>query len=911
MTTICILLAIAIIAPLVGAFALTFAPSERPGLMRRIALVTSVIACATMALSDVLLVQGGNPQASLSFASIEIDGISMTLLSLNALLGLSAILLSGIVDKPRRYFWLAALVQLGASGVFVSRSLPVFWVSWAVASGALCLMLGRWGGQHRAAASVRFLVSVALIMVAMALAFIALSGSYVDPVSGEIAHVSDSVQVWAFAALLIAFGASMGLFPLHFWLPWVHEGSAAASSLLLDGTYFSMAAYGFIRIALPLAPTGFLAFQLPLATLSAFSVLYGALGATVQRDARRVSSYYGIANAGLVGLAISCGTEAGLLAALLLVIGRACASGMLITALEVVRSRLQTLEISKITGIASVFPLMAALLVFAGAGVAGAPLLAVFPGTVLMVVAVLASSLPSWLLLPAAAGFILLIVSVVRMLVTMCTGLPSTPVLAFTRHLSDDPFDILIAGERVPVGVEPQGPPVPDSISDLFPGDLVGLADLPLRDGIGRLAEVPIERLRESNIPSGAAAIASRDVADELSILDELAGIADILPQPDLDDWSVNDDDWSDAERRWASVVDGLPWEGDDACPLDGAFMQDATRDTATLSNDAVADDIGQGLGARRLAEADSGWGDTKAPLSGAVGEGEVDYAGAADERVPAMGSLDPVSVPLSGDIDATAVQSSRAFLAAWTRNLSHLTGFLEDGTALVTLPSDDGPSEPSSGARAPGPTRVDAIPAAVHVAAASSRGVALTLPLGAGALVQPPEELFEDAIPGPRGIDVSSRPISMAACGSVSDEGTYNRMLDEFSALSLLSEASRTPATAVGEGDAGRPGYRRLPVVPTMARPTRRPLAHGGVRAAASSTMGPRHDAPDDPMRYETLPDYSSDPLFRHSTLSRFELILVALLTLSMLGVGLFSATIAAFLQPAMRTLLVLSGLA
>jgi NADH-quinone oxidoreductase subunit M len=903
-TTVYVLLVIAIFSPLAGACVLTFVPAERPGLMRRIALVASIVACVAMAFSDVFLAQGGDVRSFFLSAFIKIDSISMTLLSLNALLGLSAILLSGVVDKPRRYFWLAALVQLGATGVFVSSSLAAFWVSWAVVSGALCLMLGRWGGQHRAAASIRFLVAVSLIMLAMAFAFIVLSGSYVDSASGTIVHVSGTMQIWASTALLVAFGASLGLFPLHFWLPWVHEGSAAASSLLLDGTYFSMAAYGFIRIALPLAPTGFLAFQLPLAVLSALSVLYGALGATAQRDARRVNSYYGIANAGLVGLAISCGTEAGLLAALLIVIGRACASGMLITALEVVRSRLQTLEIAKITGIASVFPLMAGLLVFAGAGVSGTPLLAVFPGTVLLVVAVSASSLPPWLLIVVALGFVVLIVSIVRMLTGMCTGSPSAPVLAYTRHLSDDPFDILIAGERVPVGVEPQGPPIPESISDLFPGDLVGLVDLPLHDSIGHPTEVPIERLRTSAVPSGAAAIASRDVVEELAIFDELAGIADILPQADLDDWSVTDDDWGEAERRWTSVVEGLRLEGDEGCPLDGMFVQDVVGDRFAASD----------VGEQTFDNASAGGQAHAVGRSFDVSSEErvLDLADDHDAMsgvlpVGAVSSERPID-PMSGHGVAAPLQPGRAFLAAWTRNLSHLTGALGDDNALIPLVTDHGFLEPSALDTAPDSTAGDVVSPMTYVASVASRGVGLMLPLGVGALVQPPEELFEDAIPGPRGIDVSRRPVSMAACGSASDEGTYDRMLDEFSIFVALSATSTV--TSEDNVSAGKVDGRGSLSKPTISGSGRHSSSRSRVHVVTPPATRTRHDAPDDPMRYETLPDHSSDPFFRYSTLSRFELALVVLLALSTLGVGIFSASIAAFLQPAVRVLLLSSGL-
>lgn len=116
--------------------------------------------------------------------------------------------------------------------------------------------------------------------------------------------------------LLVAFFFKVGLAPLHLWIPDVYDGSPIPAL-----AYFATATKGvfalvLLRLLYQIFHSLFPPFQ-PLLLLAAFlSVLVGTLGALHQHRLKRLIGYSGIVHGGYVGLALSTGTQAGLVAAL-------------------------------------------------------------------------------------------------------------------------------------------------------------------------------------------------------------------------------------------------------------------------------------------------------------------------------------------------------------------------------------------------------------------------------------------------------------------------------------------------------------------------------------------------------------------------------------------------------------------
>jgi len=73
------------------------------------------------------------------------------------------------------------------------------------------------------------------------------------------------------------------MFPVHTWLPDAHVEAPTAGSVILAGVLLKMGTYGFLRIAMPIAPLASVKLVLLMAALSVIAIVYGALMSLVQK----------------------------------------------------------------------------------------------------------------------------------------------------------------------------------------------------------------------------------------------------------------------------------------------------------------------------------------------------------------------------------------------------------------------------------------------------------------------------------------------------------------------------------------------------------------------------------------------------------------------------------------------------
>lgn len=106
-------------------------------------------------------------------------------------------------------------------------------------------------------------------------------------------------------SLLVALGlfAKAAIFPLHFWLPDAHSIAPSPASALLSGLMVKMGIYGLYLVSNYVVNRELL-FNI-IIFCGAFSLIYAALQAVVQRDIKRILAYSTIANTGLIVLMIA------------------------------------------------------------------------------------------------------------------------------------------------------------------------------------------------------------------------------------------------------------------------------------------------------------------------------------------------------------------------------------------------------------------------------------------------------------------------------------------------------------------------------------------------------------------------------------------------------------------------------
>ena len=270
-----------------------------------------------------------------SYFALGVDGISLAMVLLTALLSLIAVLMSRRMEAGARlYFVLVLLLESAMFGVFTARDWSLFYVFWEATLLPLFFLIDRLGGQNRQRAALNFFLYTLGGSVFMLVALLFLY----DAAPGHSFAMTDmaeggrglplNTQLLIFAGLFIGFGVKMPVVPLHGWLPLAHVEAPSPVSILLSGVLLKMGAYGLIRAAETL-PAALLATQDWLAVLAFVSLLYGGILAWRQQDLKAMVAYSSISHMGLVLLGIATLNVTGLTGAVVQMVAHGLTAGTL------------------------------------------------------------------------------------------------------------------------------------------------------------------------------------------------------------------------------------------------------------------------------------------------------------------------------------------------------------------------------------------------------------------------------------------------------------------------------------------------------------------------------------------------------------------------------------------------------
>jgi NADH-quinone oxidoreductase subunit M len=347
---------------------------------------------------------------------LGLDGISLFMVILTAFLLPLSVLGSWSYIRTRQPAFYAMLLALttGVVGVFVSLDMFLFYVFWEMMLIPMYFLIGVWGGKERIYAAVKFFLYTAvgslLMLVAILYLFFrfqALTGvasfSYYDFLQLPL---TTGEQWWLFAAFALAFAVKVPVFPFHTWLPAAHVQAPTAGSVVLAGVLLKMGTYGLLRFALPLFPTAATANV----TITLFMVLgligiiYTAMVAAVQSNAKRLVAYTSVAHLGFAVLGIFALNLQGIQGALVLMIAHGISTPMLFFLLGMMYERRHSYEIADFGGLASSVPIFATMLVIAALASIGLPGTSGFVAEFLVLVGTFRSA--PWIALIAATGVI-------------------------------------------------------------------------------------------------------------------------------------------------------------------------------------------------------------------------------------------------------------------------------------------------------------------------------------------------------------------------------------------------------------------------------------------------------------------------------------------------------------------------
>ena len=278
---------------------------------------------------------------------LGIDGISVWMVLLTALLGFVATFASwGIQKAEKAYYALYLLLIGGLCGVFSALDFILFYIFWEVTLLPMYFLIGVWGGPRREYAAIKFFLYTLLGSVLMLLAILAMYFTS-DPHTFNILELQATGQGMGVSLLakLVWFGFFLGfavkvpIFPFHTWLPDAHVEAPTPISVILAGVLLKMGTYGLVRINLPILPEATRYFGTFLAVLAVINIIYGSLCALAQKDMKKLVAYSSIGHMGFVLLGIASMTSAGLNGAIFQMLSHGLLSGMLFLIVGVIYDR--------------------------------------------------------------------------------------------------------------------------------------------------------------------------------------------------------------------------------------------------------------------------------------------------------------------------------------------------------------------------------------------------------------------------------------------------------------------------------------------------------------------------------------------------------------------------------------------
>lgn len=327
---------------------------------------------------------------------LGIDGISLLLVFLTALLGVIAVVcsFSAIEEREKEYYFSLLFLQTGMLGVFTALDFFLFYVFWEIMLVPMYFLIGIWGGPRKLYAAIKFFLytlfgSVFMLLAILALYFLhyqqtgVLTFNFLELLN---TNIDPSLQLWLFLAFFLAFAIKVPMFPFHTWLPDAHVEAPTAGSVILAGVLLKMGTYGFLRFSLPLFPEASQTFIPLMVFLAIVGIIYGALVAMAQPDLKKLVAYSSVSHLGFVMLGIFTLTPEGVQGAILQMINHGLSTGALFLLVGMLYERRHTRMIADYGGLATRMPVFAALFAITMFSSIGLPGLNGFIGEFLILV---------------------------------------------------------------------------------------------------------------------------------------------------------------------------------------------------------------------------------------------------------------------------------------------------------------------------------------------------------------------------------------------------------------------------------------------------------------------------------------------------------------------------------------------
>jgi NADH-quinone oxidoreductase subunit M len=313
---------------------------------------------------------------------------------------------------------IAALLFLeGAmAGLFLARDLLLFAIFWDAMLLPVFFVLLGWNERPNTAWRY-FIYNFAggLVLLLGVAGFGALYGT-TDVIGNPAHHAFAGPWLgWIFAGFAFAFLVKTPIWPLHTWMPATYEDTPAPMVAAVSAVQSKAGLYGLIAISFALSRITLGAEAPILEILGVISLLYGALVALVESDAKRIVAYSSLSHLGLIVLAIASQNTLALEGAVVYIVAHGLFNAALFLIIGYVEEREGTRALARLGGLGWMNPRLTGAFTIAALATLGLPGLAGFVGELIILIGVYQAGI-TWAAILALVAIIIASAYMLRLL---------------------------------------------------------------------------------------------------------------------------------------------------------------------------------------------------------------------------------------------------------------------------------------------------------------------------------------------------------------------------------------------------------------------------------------------------------------------------------------------------------------
>jgi NADH-quinone oxidoreductase subunit M len=246
---------------------------------------------------------------------LGLDGLNVALVLLTAILFSASLVWSSFRewDRPRSFYFHFGLAESAVLGAFCAQDLALFVAFFDLMLIPFYFLVGIWGSGDRVRATTKLVIytlvgSFFMLAAAIATGVLAANdnGTSIDFALSALRALPlpHASQEWIFLCFAFAFLVKMPLVPFHGWLADGYKSMPIPAVAVFSGVVSKVAAYGFLRIVLPLFPYASAHFQTLMLLIALVSIIWATLVAFTTPDARMVVAYSSVAQLSFITLGI-------------------------------------------------------------------------------------------------------------------------------------------------------------------------------------------------------------------------------------------------------------------------------------------------------------------------------------------------------------------------------------------------------------------------------------------------------------------------------------------------------------------------------------------------------------------------------------------------------------------------------